>query len=131
MTRNHTEPSQSTPSRSQVWANRRPLEGKGCYCASVRASCSGGPGNEAGPEKDAERRDKASTRAEKESNRPGRGVANPFQNTGDVKTHRWIVIKRNLRDKRPDPWHQADASLKATVSWRKAVKTRSEVTSAP
>jgi len=63
---------------------------------------SGGLECKAGPKKDAERRDKVSIRAGKETSL-GKACES-LPNAGDVeKEHRWLVIERNLRDKRSDP----------------------------
>jgi len=48
------------------------------------AGDSGGFGNKAGPKKDAERRDKVSSRSGKET-QPRQGMEKPFRNVGDVK----------------------------------------------
>ena len=48
------------------------------------AGDSGGLGDKASPKKDAERRDKVSTRSGKET-QPGQGMEKTFRNVGDVK----------------------------------------------
>jgi hypothetical protein len=48
------------------------------------AGDSGGFGDKASPRKDAERRDKVSTRSGKET-QPGQGMEKPFRKVGDVK----------------------------------------------
>ena len=44
------------------------------------------------------------------------GSVKTFRNVGEgEKTHRWPVSECNLREKRRDPWHRANAPLKAAA----------------
>jgi len=63
--------------------------------------------------KDAERRDKLSVRAGKDTGPKARPVET-FHNVGDAKNGTaGLRTKSNLRVKRRDPWHRANAPPKA------------------
>jgi len=68
----------------------------------------------AGPKKDAERRDKVSISTGKDTNQ-GNVCKNLPRCRRCYKQHRCHVTKDNLRVKRSDPWHWANASPKAVA----------------
>jgi len=87
----------------------------GCYCASARANDSGGLPNEVCQRKDAERRDKHE-RSYREGHVVWAGSVKTLRAVGDAKNGTAdLSMKGNLRVKRRDPWHRANAQSQAAA----------------
>jgi hypothetical protein len=105
----------SSPGGFRARANRSYQRVSGCYCASARAHGSGGLPKGGQPK---ERRRKAgqSEHARREGHAVWAGSVKTFRRVGGVKNDTAdLWMKGDLRVKRRDPWHRANAPPKAAA----------------
>jgi hypothetical protein len=105
----------SSSGRFRTRANRSYQRVSGCYCASARADDSGGPASRDSP-KERRRKTRQNERSYREGHAVSAGPVKTFRKAGDVKNGTaGLRTKSNLRVKRRDPWHWANAPSKAVA----------------
>ena len=106
----------SSSGRFRVRANRSYQRVSGCYCASARARDSGGLEKTRGQPKERRRKAAQSERSHREGHAVWAGLVITFRIVGDIKNDTAdLWMKGNLRVKRRDPWHRANALSKTAA----------------